>query len=372
MKSAFIYSPKFSIFDYGPSHPMKTMRLKLCYNLLEESGIFKKPDVILIDPPPATREEILRFHDEGYINALMNMEQLEGHPDHEYNIGNADNPAFRGVYEWSALVTGASIHAARMVSRGEADVAFNIGGGLHHAMPAKASGFCYINDPAVAIIDLVNQGKRVAYIDIDAHHGDGVQHAFYNTNKVLTISLHESGEFLFPGTGFVEEIGEGEGRGYSVNLPLYPGTGDDVFVWGFDQIVPPLIAAFKPDVIVTQLGADNMATDPLTHLNLTTVGFCRMVEKMRSFRIPWVALGGGGYDISNVARAWALAFGIMCGTDLPDEIPKGSIKVFEMFGYEGTALRDKGNQNSEDEATRKWAEEKVRYIQENIFPIYGI
>lgn len=372
MKTAFIYSPKFSIFDYGPSHPMKTMRLKLCYNLLEEYGLFKNPDVRLIEPQAATREEILLFHDEGYINSLMNMEQLDGHPDLEYNIGTADNPAFRGVYEWSSLVTGASIQAVRMVSKGEADIAFNIGGGLHHAMPAKASGFCYINDPAVAIHDLIKQGKRVAYIDIDAHHGDGVQHAFYDTDKVLTISLHESGEFLFPNTGFVEEIGTGAGTGYSVNLPLYPGTGDDVFEWGFEQIVPPLIEAYKPDVIVTQLGVDNMETDPLTHLGLTTEGFCRMIERMKSFRLPWAALGGGGYDITNVARSWALAFGIMCGIELPDDIPKGSMKVFGMFGYEGTSLRDKDIQKRGDDATRKWAEEKVRHIQEKIFPLHGI
>ena len=372
MKSAFIYSPKFSIFDYGPSHPMKTMRLKLCYNILEEYGIFKNPDVLLIEPPAATREEILLFHDEGYINALMNMEQLEGHPDYEYNIGNADNPAFRGVYEWSALIAGASINAARLVGSGKIDTAFNIGGGLHHAMPAKAAGFCYINDTALAILDLLKQGKRVVYIDIDAHHGDGVQHAFYNTDKVLTISLHESGEFLFPKSGFVEETGEGEGEGYSVNLPFYPGTGDDVFTWGFDQVVPPLIEAFKPDVIVTQLGVDNMETDPLAHLSLTTEGFCRMVEKMKAFRLPWVALGGGGYDITNVARAWALAFGIMSGVELPADIPKGSIRVFEMFGYEGTALRDKHKQGKEEEATRKWAEEKVRYIHEKVFPVHGI
>jgi acetoin utilization protein AcuC len=219
---------------------------------------------------------------------------------------------------------------------------------------------------------LLKQGKRVAYIDIDAHHGDGVQSGFYDTDKVLTISLHESGEFLFPGTGSVEEIGEGEGKGYSVNLPFYPGTGDDVFVRGFDEIVPPLIEAYKPDVIVTQLGVDTMASDPLAHLNLTTDGFCRMIERFRSFGIPWVALGGGGYDVSATARSWALAFGIMCGIEIPDEIPVDCLNNLKQYGMEGTTLRDHERAIKEDSTTRKWAEANVKYIKENVFPFYGI
>ncbi len=168
------------------------------------------------------------------------------------------------------------------------------------------------------------------------------------------------------------EIGEGEGRGYSVNLPFYPGTEDSVFVWGFDQVVQPLIKAYKPDVIVTQLGVDTMATDPLAHLRLTTEGFCMMVERMRSFEIPWVAVGGGGYNISNVARAWTLAFGIMSGIEIPDEIPDTCLDKLKRHGLEGSTLRDKGTDLGEDITTRKWAEDKVRYIQEKIFPFYSI
>ncbi len=373
MKTAFLYTPKYSLYDYGPGHPLTVTRLKLCYELLEAYRIFQNPEAQVVEPIAVRKEDLLSFHDEEYIKIL---EQVNVNPTdssaYPYGIGLGDNPAFKGVYDWSVLYTGATIQAARMVCAGDVGTAFNIAGGLHHAMPRRASGFCYINDPAVAIHYLLREGKRVAYIDIDAHHGDGVQHAFYNTNKVLTISLHESGEFLFPGTGFVEETGEGEGRGYSVNLPFYPGTGDSVFVWGFEQIVPPLIEAYRPDVIVTQLGVDTMATDPLAHLMLTTGGFCKMVEKMRFFGIPWIALGGGGYNISNVARAWTLAFGIMCGVDLPDEIPVTCLDTLRRYGFEGTALRDKERIPGDDLTARRWAGEKVRYIQEKVFPIHGI
>ncbi len=371
MKAAFIYTPDFAIYDYGAGHPMKTVRLKLCYDLLDSYHIFEEKGVQLVKPLPAKKEEITRFHDADYINALE-LEDADPSLLYRFGLGFGDNPKFKGVYEWSMLSAGASIQAARMVSSGEVSVAFNIAGGLHHAMPGKASGFCYINDPAVAIHDLLRQGKRVAYIDIDAHHGDGVQFGFYNTDKVLTISLHESGEFLFPGTGFVEEIGEGSGKGYSVNLPFYPGTGDDVFVWGFDEVVPPLIEAYKPDVIVTQLGVDTMTSDPLAHLNLTTNGFCRMIERFRSFGIPWVALGGGGYDITAVARSWTLAFGIMCGTEINDEVPADCLSNLKRHGMEGTTLRDHEKGLQDDSAIRRWAETQVKYIRENIFPFYGI
>jgi len=381
MKTSFFYTPDYGLYDYGPGHPFKIKRLRLCYELLEAYGIFNNPDVWpdvrIVEPSPAEKKDLLSFHSEEYIKTLERANVTPNDPSaYPYGIGFGDNPAFRGVYDWSLLYTGASVQAARMVCAGDTGAAFNIAGGLHHAMPQRASGFCYINDPAVAIFSLLKQGKRVAYIDIDAHHGDGVQHAFYHTDKVLTISLHESGEFLFPGTGFVEETGEGEGTGYSVNLPFYPGTGDNVFVWGFDQVVPPLIEAYKPDILVTQLGVDSMATDPLAHLMLTTEGYCTMVKKMRSFGIPWIALGGGGYNIANVARAWTLAFGILCGIEIPDNIPDVSCGMLRKYGFEGTTLRDHGSealgQRGEDVTTRKWAEEKVRYIHERIFPFHDL
>jgi len=225
---------------------------------------------------------------------------------------------------------------------------------LHHAMRSKASGFCYINDPAVAINFLLKQGKRVAYVDIDAHHGDGVQAAFYDTDKVLTISLHESGEFLFPGTGFPEDSGAGQGRGYSINLPFPPDTGDELFTRGFEEIAPSFIQAYKPDILVTQLGVDTFASDPITHLRLTTNGFETMVKRFRSFGLPWVALGGGGYDPDNVKRAWTLAWAIMNRVEDRENLIE---------------LRDKPLKEKTTNAQRKSVEEAIMYLKKEVLPL---
>ncbi len=374
MRSAFIYSDRFQDYDYGEGHPLKMVRLRLTYELLKSYEILGRNNVRLVEPVPASREEVRLIHTEGYISALEQIDK--GHEPSElsrYGLGWGDNPVFKGVYEGSLLGAGGSIVAARMVETGEVDVAFNIAGGLHHAMPDRASGFCYLNDPAIAIRDLTSRGKRVVYIDIDAHHGDGVQHAFYDTDQVLTISLHESGRFLFPGTGDVTETGKGKGKGYSVNLPFLPGTDDHLFVWGFEQVVPPLVKAFKPDFLVTQLGVDTMTSDPLTHLDLTTNGFTRMIELMKVWSVPWVALGGGGYDVVNVARCWSLAFAIMAGVDLPDKLPDEFIASLGKLGLSAKALRGpvRGSRKEMD-GRRAFAEEGVKYIKEQIFPIHGI
>ncbi len=323
MKTAFLYSEKFGSFFYGSEHPMKPVRLRLTYELIEKLGLARLPDAMMAEARPAKESELRLFHTHEYVKVLKEANTgiipVEGSA---HGLGFGDNPVFNGVYEWSRYCAGASVMAAGLVAEGKVMTAFNIAGGLHHAMPDRASGFCYINDPAIAIKYLVNQGKRVAYVDIDAHHGDGVEYAFYDSNSVLTISLHESGQWLFPGTGFVTDTGIKEGKGYSVNLPFPPGTGDEVFVVGFNRIVPDFIEAFKPDVLVTQLGVDTFETDPLTQLDLTTNGFEEMVKRFRSFNLPWVALGGGGYNMSNVARAWTLAWGIMNDVKVPNAIPE--------------------------------------------------
>lgn len=322
MKTAFIYSEKFASYYYGGDHPMKPARLKLTFDLMEELKIAELPDSKLIEARQAAKEEMLLFHTPEYLNTLKEANTgiipVSG-PNHSLGLG--DNPVFNGVYDWSSYCCGASIQAAELVANGEADIAFNIAGGLHHAMPNRAEGFCYINDPAVAIKYLVNQGKRVAYIDIDAHHGDGVEYAFYDSRDVLTISIHEDGHWLFPGTGFVTDIGINDSKGFAVNLPLPPYTYDELYIKAFNEVVPPFIEAFQPDIIVTQLGVDSFETDPITHLSLTTNGFEAVVKQFRSFGIPWVALGGGGYDLSNVARAWTLAWAIMNNVELPNVVP---------------------------------------------------
>jgi acetoin utilization protein AcuC len=303
-------------------------------------------------------------------------EANEGHLErngYSYGLGPGDNPIFPGLYNWSLLVTGATLQAVDFVTKGEGEIAFNIAGGLHHAMRSKASGFCYINDPVIGILKLLDQGKRVAYIDIDAHHGDGVQAAYYRTNKVLTISLHESGHTLFPGTGFEYEIGEGEGEGYGVNLPFPPYTDDKVYVWAFEEIVPPLIHAFRPDVVVTQLGVDSFYNDPLTNLQLSMFGFEKVVRRIKELAPRWLALGGGGYDVSNVARAWTLAWAVMNGIELNDELPKSYLDKAASVGIHEKELRGKAKPSSSNGSKdiRVETERIVNYLKKTVFPKIG-
>jgi acetoin utilization protein AcuC len=321
MKTAFIYTERFGSFYYGPDHPMRPVRLKLTMELIEALGMDSLATGKVVEAYPAKESDLLLFHTPEYLNVLKEANTgiiPVGGPSH--GLGYGDNPVFKGVYEWARYTTGASIQAAELVAGGY-NAAFNISGGLHHAMPNRASGFCYANDAVIAIQHLVKIGKRVAYVDIDAHHGDGVEYAFYDTDQVLTISLHESGQWLFPGTGLVTDIGVREGKGFSINVPFPPSTCDDYYLRMFNDIVPTFIDAFRPDVLVTQLGVDSFETDPLTHLSLTTNSFEKMVETFRSFNLPWVALGGGGYDLSNVARAWTLAWAIMNGVRASETIP---------------------------------------------------
>jgi acetoin utilization protein AcuC len=322
VKTAFLYSDALVGFDYGPDHPLKISRLKLTRDLIDFFGLLSQDSTKTVAPEPAAEKDLLMFHEAGYIDMLKAVNGGRRMPGADYfGLGPGDNPVFAGLFDWSRLVAGASLKAAALVDDGGADIAFNIAGGLHHALSSRASGFCYVNDPVLAVMALLKRGRKVAYIDIDAHHADGVQEAFYSSRRVLTISIHESGRTLFPGTGFEEEIGEGEGRGFSLNLPLPPSSDDEIFLRAFERIVPEAVAMFRPDVIVSQLGVDGFRSDPLTHLNYTTNGYCGAVEAIRALSPKWVALGGGGYDVANVARAWTLAWGIMNGVEPPDEVP---------------------------------------------------
>jgi acetoin utilization protein AcuC len=341
MKTAFVYSDEFARFDYGASHPLKPFRLKLTYELIKSFGLLSPTDRRLVEPAPAGDEDLLVYHTKDYIDVLKaanSGETVIGAS--AFGLGPGDNPVFAGLLDWSRLVAGASLRAASLVDSGEADIAFNIAGGLHHALASRASGFCYVNDPVLAIRSLVKKGRKVAYIDIDAHHGDGVQEAFYHTDKVLTVSLHETGAALFPGSGFESETGSGAGKGYSVNIPLPPEADDELFLYAFNEIVPPLVEAFGPDVVVSQLGVDTFRNDPLAHLNYTTNGFCDAVRRIKSMTPKWVALGGGGYDVANVARAWTLAWAIMNDAEAPDEIPEAFLRQYSGAGFRSKKLRD--------------------------------
>jgi acetoin utilization protein AcuC len=321
-KAAFICSPSLWQRGHGASHPLKPERLQRTYELLAAYGAFDGRESILVQPRQATPEELGLFHTEEYIEVVRSLSQGEGRFNpRRYNFGPGDNPVFPGMYETEALKVGATLVAAELVTSDQADVAFSFSGGLHHAGPAFASGFCVFNDAAIAIHWLLQRGLRVAYVDIDAHHGDGVQNAFYETDRVLTISLHETGLYLFPGTGFVEEMGRGRGRGYAVNLPFAPYTDDETYLWAFEEIVPPLVRRFQPDIVVSQLGVDTHYRDPLTHLCLTTSGYVAAVTAIKELAPRWLALGGGGYDIDVVARSWTLAYGVMSDQEFPNALP---------------------------------------------------
>ena len=372
--AAFIYADQLSRHVLRDDHPMRPVRLRYTYELLDSLGAFGLPGSLLVEPRPATEPELMTIHNPKYVTAVRSLSSGVSIPDAAwYGFSRSgDNPIYPGMYEAALLSTGASLVAVEQVLDGGVSVAFNPAGGLHHAMPESASGFCIFNDPAIAIRALVARGLRVAYVDIDAHHGDGVQHAFYDTDAVLTISLHESGRYLFPGTGSVDELGTGRGAGYSVNVPLAPYTDDDTYLWAFQEVVPPLLGAFRPDALVTQLGIDTYVSDPITHLALTTRGFVQLVKLLAQTArsIPWVALGGGGYDLSAVARCWALAYGVMLGQEWPDAVPEAHRERLGM-----AKLRDEAAPRIPDytrEASRRFAEATVTEVQRKVFPHHGL
>jgi acetoin utilization protein AcuC len=371
MKTGFIYTDAYFDYDYGPTHPLKIIRLKLTYELIHDYGLLSLPSVQFIITKRAEEEDLATFHSQEYVTLLKQAsEGCETGDAFAFGLGPGDNPVFPGLYNWSLLATGATLQAVDFVADGEGEIAFNIAGGLHHAMRSRASGFCYINDPVIGIKRLLNRGMRVAYIDIDAHHGDGVQRAFYHTNQVLTISLHESGNSLFPGSGFEYEIGEGEGEGFSVNVPFYPYTDDGVYVWAFEEIVPAFIHAFQADIVVTQLGVDSFYNDPLTNLNLTIYGYEKVIRRIKEIAPRWVALGGGGYEVSNVARAWTSAWAIMNGIELGDALPETYVTKAAQLGFHEKQLRGgpQSHPHSQRKDARTEAERVVSYLRRTVLP----
>ena len=322
--AAFVYDDALSQHVLRSDHPMRPVRLRHTYELLSAYGAFDGDTSRLINPRSATEEELEWVHTTEYIAAVRALSAglSTVQPERFGFSALGDNPVYPGMYDAATLSSGATLAAAELVAGKRVDVAFSISGGLHHAAPTHAYGFCIFNDPAIAIKYFLERGMRVAYVDVDAHHGDGVQDVFYDDARVLTISIHESGRYLFPGTGFASDSGAGDGVGYSINVPLFPFTEDEPYLWAFREVVPPLIRAFAPDVLVTQLGIDSYHTDPITHLQLTSRGYVDLIREFVALGLPWLALGGGGYDIGAVARCWTLAYGVMLDTEWPDRIPE--------------------------------------------------
>ncbi|MGR8009079.1 acetoin utilization protein AcuC [Streptomyces hypolithicus] len=304
-------------YDFGASHPMDPVRLALTMGLVRAYGLDREVDVVAA---PAAGDSTLRLvHREDYVTAVRAASTSPRSADQAYGLGTVDDPAFHGMHEASALIAGQSVGAAEAVWRGEAAHAVNFAGGLHHAMPGSAAGFCIYNDAALAIARLLELGaERVAYVDVDVHHGDGVQAAFWDDPRVLTVSLHEHPRTLFPGTGWPEETGgAGAGEGGAVNVALPAGTGDAGWLRAFHAVVPELLADFRPQVLVTQHGADTHFEDPLAHLAVSldaqraVQAACHDLAHEYVEGGAWVALGGGGYAVVDVVpRSWTHLVGI--------------------------------------------------------------
>ncbi len=366
-------------YDHGPAHPLRPARVILTRRLITDYGIVDGSAVVETPARDATDEELGLVHAARYIDAVRRSPQAVGGTWWEFGLGNPDNPIFPHMHEAAARVVGASLVAAEAVWSGRAEHAFNPAGGLHHAMPAKASGFCVYDDPAVAIAWLLGQGAAsVAYVDVDVHHGDGPQAIFFDDPRVLTVSLHQDGRTLFPGTGAVDEVGRGDAAGTKVNAPLPPMTGDDGWLRTFHEVVPPLVEAFRPDVLVTQLGCDSHHTDPLANLHLTTAAYRQAATVLHDLahRVcggRWVATGGGGYQWASVVpRAWTTYFAEMAGADLPDELPAAWVAAAEAEAGHPVPRR-----LSEPPLGRSWedvdaVQRTIDAVHRVVFPFHGL
>lgn len=328
--------PGVAAYDHGPGHPLRPDRVRFAWELIDAVGLSSEPGVVELLGRRASDEEIGLVHSDAYITATKSAGDDIPGSYARFGYGNNDNPIFPNMHGAAADIVGASLVAAGSVWRGDVLHAFSAAGGLHHAMPERASGFCVYDDPAVAIAWLLAEGaQRVAYVDLDVHHGDGPQATFWNEPRVLTVSVHESGETLFPGTGSLEERGSGSAKGTKINVPLPAGTGEAPWLRAIREIVVPTVTDFHPDVLVTQLGCDTHVTDPLAHLEITTSAYAEAAREMHGLAHAaaagrWVATGGGGYQrVTVVPRAWTIDFAAMVGVELDDVIPESWRRVVE-------------------------------------------
>ncbi len=340
MKGRLVYSEELTAYDFGTDHPMAPGRVRNAISLARQLGVLDRLDVV---PPPEIDIELLRtVHTDAYIAAVQACV-----PDPRYGLGSSDNPVFPHMHEVSARVAMATVEAARSVWTGEALRACNVSGGLHHAMPAVTSGFCVYNDIAVAIQWLLDHGcERVGYVDVDVHHGDGVQSIFYDDPRVMTVSVHETPTVLFPGTGYPYETGGPGAEGTAVNIALPPGTKDAGWLRAFDAIVPEVLRAFRPTVLVTQHGCDSHRHDPLADLELSVDGqrasylaLADLADELCEGR--WVSTGGGGYAVLHVVpRAWTHLMAIVSGTPVPPETPVPQAWRDEVLSGEPLTMSD--------------------------------
>ncbi|MBZ5739272.1 acetoin utilization protein AcuC [Nocardioides mangrovi] len=381
-----VFDPSLTEYDFGPEHPMSPLRVDLTMRLAGDLGLIGDR-LRTVAAPMASDDLIATVHQASLMEAVMRAGRDQRLIDPAHGLGTDDNPVFRDMHHATAHIVGATVEAFRQVSSGEALHAANITGGLHHAMPDRASGFCIYNDVAIGIRTLLDQGvDRVAYVDLDVHHGDGVEKVFWDDPRVLTISLHETGQMLFPGTGFPHDLGGPEAQGSAVNVALPPGTGDGGWLRAFHAVVPPLLREFRPEVIVSQHGCDTHLEDPLAHLMLTVDGqraaylaVHELAHELCDGR--WVATGGGGYALVDVVpRAWTHLLGIVAGrpVDPLAETPEswrehvrgrlGRIAPMRLTDGRTPAYRDWSEGYDPD----TWLDRAIHATRMEAFPLHGL
>ncbi len=330
-----VWGHQLAEYRFGAGHPMRPERFTLAVELARAWGVLGH--VRVVEPRSATGDELALVHTGAYIDRVKYLSDHPGEADGSFGLGLGDTPAFSGVHDAASRVTGATIEALEAVISGRATRSFNPAGGMHHAHRDHASGFCVYNDCAVAIECAIraHEGLRVAYVDIDAHHGDGVEAVFFDRGDVLTASVHESGRYLFPGTGSRTHDGSGPGAGLAVNVPLEPYAGDAEYLEALEEVVCPAVREFAPDVILAQLGADSHEGDPLTHLGVTVPGFIACVHRLVDLADDvcagrLAATGGGGYQpFTAVPVMWARALAVIADAPVPDDMPAGWDEVVE-------------------------------------------
>ncbi|OSD05960.1 histone deacetylase [Trametes coccinea BRFM310] len=326
----YFFDSDVSGFHYGPGHPMKPTRIRMCHSLVMNYGLYKRMEIFRAKP--ATKREMTQFHSDEYVDFLSRITPVNMNTyvkeQHKYNVGD-DCPVFDGLFDYCAISAGGSMEGAARLSRDKCDIAVNWAGGLHHAKKSEASGFCYVNDIVLGILELLRYHQRVLYIDVDVHHGDGVEEAFYTTDRVMTVSFHKYGEY-FPGTGELRDVGIGKGKYYALNFPLRDGITNENYKSVFEPVIRQVMESYDPGAVVLQCGTDSLSGDKLGCFNLSMRGHANCVKFVKSFNKPLLLVGGGGYTMRNVSRCWAYETGLAAGVELGKEIPMN--EYYEYFG----------------------------------------
>lgn len=367
------YSEGLAATKYGEDHPFVPFRASLFLDRIRRYNLLDELNDRVLDPQRLDEEILFLFHEKEYVETLRLSESKVDASILFRGIGTEDNPIFKGMFDFAIGTVSLTFSCFEAISKGDFDLAFNPLGGFHHALRDKAMGFCYLNDVAVSGKYFSGNGKRFVILDIDAHHGNGTQDAFYGDSSVLTISIHESGLTLFPGTGSEMELGEKEGYGYNVNIPLLPGSDDEVFLFAFDEIVQPIIKAFSPDFIVTLIGGDAHKDDPMSHINLTIGGYRKVFDRIDGLSQRIVALGAGGYNLVKTPIIWTIAYSVFTGRKIEDQF--AGIVGGMMFGPE-TDIFELMDERYDSDPKRKdlcmkAIERVIKFLKDRLSPIFG-